>query len=125
MATTINIEVSRNGDGTINVNETLYKAESQLHALQTQESLQEDAISRHVHAVFDQHIGKKLTIPGLQASVLHLMMAENSGEASTIMDNYKEWQDAVRVFVRNSNEFDVAKGKGGGAYRLRDVPPKK
>lgn len=125
MATTINIEVTRNEDGTVNVNETLYAAENALLALQTQESLQGESIGKHVHAVFDQHIGKKLTIPSLQASVLHLMMAENPGEASTIMDNYKEWQDAVRVFVRNSNEFDVAKGKGGGAYRLRDIPPKK
>jgi len=125
MATTINIEVTRNEDGSINVSDTLYNAENSLLALQTQESLQGESIGRHVHAVFDQHLGKKLTIPSLQASVLNLMMQDDSVDASVIMDNYKEWQDAVRLFVRNSNEFDVAKGKGGGAYRLRDVPPKK
>jgi len=28
------------------------------------------------------------------------------------------------VYIRSSNEFGVAKGKGGGAYRVCDVPPK-
>lgn len=124
MATTISIEVSRNEDGTINTNETLYNAENQLLALRTEESLQHDSLSRHVHAVFDTHLGKKLTIPNLQASVLHLLMNESEENTSVIMDNYKEWQDAVRTFIRNSSEFDVAKGKGGGAFRLCDVPPK-
>ena len=121
MSTTMKIEVLRNKDGSVNVTETLESVEQKLLSLNKQESMQNDMIYRHVHTVFDTHLGKKLTIPSLQSSVLHLMMQENPNEASLIMDNFKEWQDAVRSFIRNSNEFGIAKGKGGGVYRLRDV----
>jgi hypothetical protein len=126
MATTetITVAVVRNEDGSLDVNGTLYNAEEKLLEKQSLESLQGETISRHVHAVFDMHVGKKLTIPSVQSSVLHLLMQENPENAAAIFDNFKEWQEAVRVFIRNAPEFDVAKGKGGGAFRVCDVPPK-
>ena len=125
MATTISIEVVRSEDGTVDVNGTLSNAENALMGLQMHEKLRCEAIGKYVHAVFDEHFGKKLPIPNLQANVVHKMVQDNVGESANIMANFKEWQEAVRTYVRTDNEFDVAKGKGGGAYRVCDVPPKK
>ncbi|MFA6270667.1 MAG: hypothetical protein WC657_05690 [Candidatus Paceibacterota bacterium] len=106
----------RNEDGTIDVQSTLYDIEDALDVLRTQESESLAAIANAVHQVFDAHLGQVLSMPAVCSIA--------SGLMGVTPQEFVETQKAVGLWVRTSNQFRVAKGKGGGVTRLRDIPEK-
>jgi len=107
----------RNDDGTINVQASLFEIEDQLVALASKEEESLEAISNAVHSVFDDHLGATLAMPAVCSFASALMGVEPK--------DFVETQKAVGLWIRTSNQFKIAKGKGGGVVRLRDVPEKK
>ena len=108
------IKLFRNEDGTINIDTTCDEVYRQVLELSVAEETSAKEVGVAVHAVFDMHLGK--TIPMPAACSLALVKMECPYE------RFVEQEEVVRVFIRNSSEFKVNKGKGGGVVRLCDQP---
>lgn len=114
--TTTTIELTRNENGTINIDATLDAAYTHLAALIEKEAEVGRDVSASVHAVFDEHLGKTIPMPALASLALSNM--------GTSPENFVEMDKAVRAYVRNAPEFEVNKGKNGGVVRVCDKPVK-
>jgi hypothetical protein len=104
----------RHSDGTVDVDATLSEVADQLVALAEAEATLAGAISEAVHGVFDAHLGKVLPMPAVTSLAVQAMGVSPEHFATTT--------EAVATWIRNCGQFRVAKGKGGGVARLRDLP---
>lgn len=116
----ISVEVKRNEDGSISVIETQQAIQSLLWDLVSKEETDACVVGEAVHAVFDQHHGKSLPMPAV-VTYAFAQLAQNPATASRVIEDYKGTETAIRAFIKNSGQFDVSKGKGGGVKRLRDI----
>jgi hypothetical protein len=104
----------RAADGTVDIEKTLDGVLAQLIALSEAEATLAEAISEAVHGVFDAHLGKVLPMPAVTSLAVQAMGVSPEHFATTT--------EAVATWIRNCGQFRVAKGKGGGVARLRDLP---
>jgi len=109
----------RNSDGVIDVEDTLEALETQLQNLSAEEADRDYRIGAAVQSVFDQWLGKTLTLPSLVNEALrHLEVTPETftSESAAVADY---------VRARKDGAFKIAKGKGGGVSRRCDTPPPK
>lgn len=102
--------------GSVDHEATLAKFAGDLARYEAERETECATIGAAVHALFDQHIGKRIPMPFLQGEVLKALNAQP--------ENYKVLTEKVTDYVRTSPEFDTAKGKGGGVGRVSDLPAK-
>jgi len=102
----------RDNTGNVNVTDTLSKFEGVLNQYQTSVQAEQNTIRSAIHAVFDNNRGTTLTMKVFKQLALQQMNAQP--------ENYMVLNDKVRSFVRNSSEFHVGRGAGGGVSRVAD-----
>jgi hypothetical protein len=104
-------------NGSVDVSATEAAFSSALALYISERETQNEQIASAVSAVFDEHLGKTITMPVLQSLAC--------GKLAALPDNYKSLSDRVATYVReqNGNTFRITKGKGGGVARLADLPP--
>jgi len=107
----------RNTDGTINLQDTVTNCAKAVQAQIDKEQSQSEGIGTNVHAVFDQYQGQALPMPSVVNAVFSAM--------NLPLSEYAETNAAIAEWIRNSPEFLVAKGKGGGVKRICDIIAKK
>jgi hypothetical protein len=123
--TTINLStfVVRDSAGAFDLNATMDKFEDSLLAFQSELETEQATIGAAVHAVFDSHKGKPLTMPTVTNYTLNNLNVQS--------ENFTVLFEKVKNYIRQnagergSSVFSIAKGKGGGVSRWVDVPVKK
>lgn len=103
----------RNSDGTINHEATLAKFAGDLLRYEAEREMEREVIAGAVHALFDRHLGKRMTTPFVVSEALKSLNAQP--------ENYKALTEKVQEFLRTTPEFHTGKGKGGGVARLADL----
>jgi hypothetical protein len=106
----------RNADGSIDHEASLAKFAGDLLRYEAERELEREVIAGAVHALFDKHLGKRLTTPYVVSEALKSLNAQP--------ENYKALTEKVQDFLRTSPEFNIGKGKGGGCARSCDLPEK-
>jgi hypothetical protein len=99
--------------GSVDVAATLSKFENDLLDHLANEELANADVSAAVHAVFDQYLGACLNMPALVGAAFAKLGLPPS-EFGTVGER-------IADYARNSGQFKVSKGKGGGVRRLRDI----
>lgn len=113
----MNINISnyivRSANGSIDHEASLAKFAGDLLKWEADREVEREVIAGAVHALFDRHLGKRLTTPYVVSEALKSLNAQP--------ENYKTLTEKVAEFLRTSPEFDTTKGKGGGCARSRDA----
>jgi hypothetical protein len=108
--------VVRSFDGSVDVQATLDKFSFDLELFESKEKSENETIGVAIHKVFDCHMGKRIPMPYLITEGLRALNATP--------DNFSILSERIGNYVRNSPQFNVAKGRGGGVGRVVDLPSK-
>ncbi len=105
----------RNSSGAIDPVATTAKFAAELEALKAREADRVSKVADAVHAVFDEYPGASINMDAVGS-----LTAQKLGVS---LEDMADTAEAARDYVRsNVSEFKIARGKGGGAKRLSDVP---
>lgn len=106
--------VLSNGKVDVAATEAAFSAALALHI--SERETQNEQIAAAVSAVFDEHLGKTITMPVLQSLACARLAA--------LPDNYKSLSERVATYAREQNgvTLRITKGKGGGVARIADLP---
>lgn len=119
MKMNINTDVVFGSDGMVNLDATLSAFEVSLSKLASETETQLTSIATAVSAVFDKHLGQRMTLPALCSYTV----AELNGQPM----NWTVLTERVTDYVHAQAKLGVlsiAKGKGGGVARTADLPAK-
>jgi hypothetical protein len=101
-------------DGRIDFQVSLERFASFLENLQEQEDSERVSFKSYVEEVFDSSRTLGLPVP--------LVCSQVAFRMGVSPENYVEVQKRVGEFLRNSPDFEVLKGRGGGVYRKGTTP---
>jgi len=120
---TFSIQVVRFSDGSVDRDSTLERAEQALDAFIVETSEHDARLASVVGAVFDKLNGARANMPYVVSQCLSAL--------GTKPEQFKQVAEDVANFIRASSGtrasgavYRIAKGKGGGVSRWRDVPLK-
>lgn len=109
--------VKRAADGSVDQDSTVAQFKSDLATFVTESAEEQSNIASAVNAVFDKNLGQRITMPALCAAA--------AAELNAQPQNWQSITEKVAAYVRsNTQDFSIAKGKGGGTARVRDLPVK-
>lgn len=131
---TLEIKLSLDSDGNVNVDKTLLLAQETVLEYKAQRETEETTILGHLNTVFDtlKAGGTKANMPYVIGQVLTLM------NISAMPSSYKTLETRVHKFIQANSQgrtidkatkqverpesmFVIGKGKGGGLYRRADL----
>lgn len=104
--------------GLVDVAASTAKFEGALATYIAERETEATQIGAAVNAVFDEHLGKTLTMPVVQALATQQLNAQP--------ENWKVLSERIATYVRENatpgGSLKISKGKGGGVSRLCDAP---
>lgn len=108
--------IVRNADSSVNQEATLAKFAEDLLRFEAERETENATIGVAVHALFDTHLGKRLSTPFVVGEALKALNAQP--------ETYKVLTEKVTEYLRTDPAFSISKGKGGGVGRVADLPVK-
>ena len=108
--------VVRFSDGSIDHEATVAKFSNDLIDFENRQNSENGTIGAVLHGIFDKHLGKRIPMPYVVTEALKALNVQP--------DNFQALTEKVENFARNSPEFSIAKGRGGGVGRVKDLPSK-
>jgi len=116
MNISVNVVLS---NGSVDLDATRAAFETALASFVTARETEQAGIATAVHAVFDEHLGKTLTMPTLAQYATQKLNAQP--------ENLAVLTERTKQYIRDNKEGDsslflVVKGKSGGVRRRSDLP---